>query len=440
MLIDYFRIGENELWNSARLQAYLTNVGSPFTTGASICACETLTPAMIGEPDGVYTTPADDPAPWYDADLPVSGEFLGMMVLDVQGIDGSTRTRNVTNAVGGGGVFGPLRDLPRTMTVSGVLIGTSCCGADYGLHWLAEALAGCSGSVCGGDCVTVYDGCPPQDTTPEEFETEHKRTFVRTALVSGPTVTGRRGTGSCQRGTCTLGGDLIEVEIVLVAASSTPWTEPVPLLDVNLPIGGTGDCIEWCLSPGGCALTDCAHRNCAPDPSLCADPLLTIPQPPQPSLPAAGFCVPLGVETACYPIDLTARPSWSSDMPIVTITSGSAPLRNVRVVIYERPGSLAAATCEEVAANQACSPNNEFYVTYIPASSAVTFDGRTGFATTECRGRCENSTTAYGDEDGGPVEFNELNCAMYCLCIETDATQPPATDAAVSFSVAGRGY
>lgn len=440
ILIDFFKIGENELWNSARLQAYLRNVGSPFTTGASICACETLTPAMVGEPDGVYTTPDDDPAPWFDPDLPVSGEFLGMMVLDVQGIDGSTRSRNVTNAVGGGGVFGPSRELPRTMTVSGVLIGTSCCGADYGLHWLEEALAGCSGSACGGDCVTVYNCCPPDNTTPEEFEQQHKRTFVRTALVSGPTVTGRRGTGSCERGTCTLGGDLIEVEIVLVAASPTPWTEPVPILDVGIPIGGTGDCIEWCLSPGGCAPGDCMFRNCTPDPSLCTDPMLTIPQPPQPSLPSAGFCIPLGPEVACYAVDLSGRPSWSSDVPIVTITSGSQELRNVRVVIYERPQSLATATCAEVAENQACSPVNEFYVTYIPASSAVTFDGRTGFATTECRGRCENSTSAYGDQNGGPVQFRELNCSNYCLCIESDTTQPPAADASVSFSVAGRGY
>lgn len=440
MLTDYFRIGGNELWNHARLQAYLANVGSPFTTGASICACDSITPAMVGEEDGVYTTPATDPAPWYDADLPVSGEFLGMLVLGVSGIDGSTRSRNVTNAVGGGGVFGPSRELPRTMTITGVLIGTSCCGADYGLHWLAEALEGCSGSACGGDCVTVYACCPPEGTTPAEFEQQHRRTFVRTALVSGPTVTGRQGNGSCEAGTCAGGGDLIEVEIVITAASPVPWTEPLPLLDVAIPVGGTGDCLEWCLAPSGCAASECLHRNCTADPSACADPLLMIPQPPEPSLPSAGFCIPIGPETACYSVDLSTRPAWSSDVPIVTINSGSQELRNVRVVIYERPGSLATATCAEVAENQACAPANEFYVTYIPANSAVTFDGRTGFATTECQGQCENSTSAYGDQDGGPVQFNDLTCANYCLCIESDTTQPPAADATVSFSVSGRGY
>lgn len=440
MLTDYLRIGQNELWNHARLAAYLRSVGSPFDSGASICLCDTLTPAMVGEEDGEYTTPADDPSPWFDADLPVSGEFLGMLVLDVEGVDGSTRQRSLTNAVNGGGVFGPARDLPRTITISGVLVGTTCCGADYGLHWLAEALEGCSGSACGGDCVTVYSCCPPEEMTPEEFEEQHKRTFVRTALLSGPTVTGRQGTGSCERGTCTVGGDLIEVEIVLAAASPHAWTEPVPVLDVAIPIGGTGDCIEWCLQPGGCPPSDCMFADCVPNPSACADPRVVVPQPPEPSLPSAGFCIPIGPEVACYAVDLSGRPSWSSDVPIVTITSGSQELRNVRVVLYERPGSLANATCAEVAENQRCSPVNEFYVTYIPASSAVTFDGRTGFATTECRGQCENSTTAYGDQNGGPVQFRELTCAQFCLCVESDTTQPPASDAMVSFSVAGRGY
>ncbi len=150
------------------------------------------------------------------------------------------------------------------------------------------------------------------------------------------------------------------------------------------------------------------------------------------------------VRSTAFPNELLHKRMYptggSSDMPIVTITSGSAALRNVRVVIYERPGSLAAATCEEVAANQMCSPVNDFYITFIPASSAVTFDGRTGFATTECRGQCENSTNAYGGLDGGPVQFKALSCAMYCVSIETDVTQPPAADAGVSLSVSGMGY
>lgn len=440
MLVDFLKIGENEAINHTRLQAYLRNVGSPFDTGAAICACDSLTPTVLGEEDGTYTTPATDPAPWYDPDVPVSGQFLGLLVLGIDGVDGSTRQRNVTNAIGGGGVFGPSRALPRTMTVTGVLIGTSCCGAEYGLHWLEEALAGCSGSACGGDCVTMYDCCPPAGMTPEEFEAEHKRTFVRTALVSGPTVTGRRGTGSCEQGTCTLGGDLIEVEFVLVAGSPHPWTEPIPILDVALPTGGTGDCIEWCGQPGGCAPGDCRFRDCDEDSSHCADPLQSIPAPPQPTLPAAGFCIPLAPEMACYEMDLSSRPGWSTDVPIVTLSSGYGDLRNVRVVIYERPPSLETATCDEVAENQRCSPLNEFYVTFIPAASAITFDGRTGFATTECSGECENSTTAYGDQNGGPVVFNELACGRLCVCIETDPLFPPDPDARVSVSVAGRGY
>lgn len=436
MLTDYLALGENEIWNHARLSAYLANVGSPFATGPDICACETLTPAMItGGLASAYTTPATDPAPWYDADLPVSGEFLGLLVTGVEGIDGSTRTRNVTNAVGGGGVFGPSRDLPRVMTVTGVLIGSSCCGADYGLHWLGEALEGCSGSACGGDCATLYDCCPAVGQTPAQFQKEHRRTFVRTAVVSGPTVTARRGNGSCALGACS-GGDLIEVEFILTAASPQAWADPDGKLQVTLPIGGQGDCIEWCTT--NC--TDCANRDCSAEGASCADPLFAVPAPPEPALPAAGFCVPLGVQSACYSVDLTDRPSWSSDVPFVQIRAGSQALRNVRFVIYAKPDRLAALNCDEVAANQYCSPVNEFYVTYIPAMGTVTFDGRTGFATVDCNGVCESAANAYGDQNGGPVVFNDLDCANYCVCIETDTQLPPAADAELTFSVIGRGY
>jgi hypothetical protein len=436
---DFLQIGGNEVINLVRLQAYLANVGSPFDTGADICSCDTLTRRHL-DPDGsaapaTYDTPATDPAPWYDADVPESGQFLGILPLSIEGIDGSTRARDVTNAVGGGGVFGPARDLPRTITVSALLVGTTCCGVAYGLHWLSEALQGCSDSPCSGDCVTAYNCCPETSITPEQFKERHQRTFHRVALVSGPEVTDRQGTGSCG-GSCGAGGDILQVEFVLVAARPWPYTAPTELLEVNLPIGGTGDCIEWCLN---CTPSECLYSSCDTSSVLCADPLNTVTPPPQPSLPTTGFCVPLAPERACYSIDLSTRPGWASDVPILTIRSGSAELRNVRVVLYEKPGNT-TQTCDQIADSQRCNPINQFYVTYIPANSAITFDGRTGFATTECAPGCESATTAYGDLDGGPVVFNDLNCAMFCLCVETDPLLPPAANASISFSVSGKGY
>lgn len=446
MLTDFLSIGGVEAWNTTRLAAYLENVGSPFDSGAEICGCEVLTRQMIegsGEP-ATYDTPATDPAPWYDADLPVSGEFLGFLPLSITGLEDNPRARNVTNAVGGGGVFGPSRALPRTITVSGLLIGATCCGSEYGLHYLSEVLGGCTGDSCDGDCIEMFDCCPDGTLTPEQFEAQHKRTFRRVALVSGPTVVERTGTGSCQRGNCGAAGDIIQVEFVLVAASPWAWTDPTPLLDVVPPIGGDGDCINWCFPDShrmdghDCDPSECLFKNCD-RLDECADPNNQVPRPPQPTVPTASFCIPLAPEEDCYSIDLTTRPRWSSDVPMITVLAGSTALRNVRIVFYERPTGT-TLTCDQIADANRCAPQNSFYITFIPAGGAVTIDGQVGKATIECAGECRTASTVFGDQDGGPVKINEMTCAQYCVCIESDPLNPPAADSNISISVSGRGY
>jgi hypothetical protein len=438
MLSDYAAITGQELWNTARLKMYLTNVGSPFTTGADICSCDTLTRTMLEDdpPAPAYDTPATDPAPWYDASLPDSGKFLGFLPLTVSGTDDSTRARNVTNAVGGGGFFGPSRELPRTITVTGLLIGTSCCGVAYGMHWLTEALQGCNG-LCGSDCLEMFDCCPDATSTRAAFLAAHRRTFRRTALVSGPTETGRVGDGTCSSA-CGAGGDIVQVEFVLVAASPQPWTDVTELLDVALPATGTGDCIEWCTGGVGCPQADCRHSPCGEDADTCSDPRSTVPSPPTPTRPAASFCIPIGTDRECYTVDLSARPEWSTDVPVMTLYAGSSELRNVRISMYERPnGTL--QTCEEIADANRCAPLNQFYVTYVPPGGLITFDGQTGRATLDCAGSCLSASTAFGDDDGGPVRINPLTCAMYCVCVEVDPLFPPAADARFTFGVSGKG-
>jgi hypothetical protein len=450
MLTDYAAAGLNELWSMPRLQAYLTNVGSPFTTGANVCGCDTLTAAAIDlNDDAVYQTPALDPAPWYDVDLPESADFLGFMPLSITGLEDNPRARNVTNTVGGGGIFGPQRDLPRTITVTGLLIGASCCGSEYGLHYLSEALSGCTGDTCDGDCLTMFNCCPDTVLTKADLNAAHRRTFRRSALISGPTITDRVGSGTtCARGTCGANGDIIQVEFVIVAASPWPWTDATPLLDVGWPIGGTGDCIDWCVRPGTvldaigghtCAAAECSFMPCESVMDACADPLKSVLAPPQPTTPDAGFCVPIAPEQQCYTIDLTNRPQWSSDVPMITVLAGSSELRNVGIRFFEKPTGT-TQTCDEIADANRCAPLMEFFITYIPAGGAVTIDGQIGRATIECDGECRAASNVYGDQNGGPVKISELNCAQLCVCLESDPLFPPAADASFSLSVSGRGY
>jgi hypothetical protein len=446
MLNDYFALGPQEIWNTARLQAYLRNVGSPFTTGGDICGCDTLGRTQLEEDPAspLYDTPATDVAPWYDADLPESGEFLGFLPLSVSGLNDNPRARNITNSVGGGGVFGPARALPLTVTVRGLLIGTSCCGVDYGMYYLSEALAGC-GEGCDGDCAVMYNCCPETVMTKPQVDARHKRTYRRVALVSGPTEVERTGTGgTCARGQCGANGDIVEVEFVIAVASPWPWTETTELLNVTLPIGGTGNCIEWCLSSSTdpaevCGQGECAHAPCSSAANLCADPTKPVPAPPTATVPEASFCIPIASERACYTIDLSTRPQWSNDVPMITITAGSSELRNLRITIHERPQGT-TQTCEQIADANRCDPLNDVIITYIPAGGAVTVDGQTGRATLECGGECRNASTVFGDEDGGPLRIREMSCAEFCLCIESDPNFPPAADARLTFGVSGRTW
>ncbi len=445
MLTDYAAADDQELWNTARLAAYLESMGSPFATGPGICTCDSLTPEILG--DDPYTTPGDvdNPAPWYDPAVPESADFLGFLPLRVDGIDDNPRGRTVSGAVGGGGVFGPQRDLPRTITVTGVVIGTTCCAAQYGLQYLSEALAGCTGDACDGSCLTMYNCCPDPGLTPEQFNAAHRRTFRRTALVSGPTVVGRSGSGSCATSNCAAGAELLDVEFVLVAGTPWAWTDIIPLLEVTPPIGGDGDCIEWCLSgvttgPNGCDPSTCLFQDCLEPGDPFEDPMNAPPAPPQPSLPLASFCVPLAPVRDCYDIDLSTRPQWSVDVPFVQVYSGAQPLRNIRITWYQKPdGTL--DTCDEVADANLCDPVQDLVITYLPPRTTLIMDGAVGRASVSYGDQaCRTSSTAYGSQDGGPVEVAQLSCATFCVCIETDPNFPPAADAVVAVSVVGRGY
>lgn len=442
MIPDYLNVGGIEVINTARLQSHLRALGSPFTSGVEICTCPTLTEEQLDPEGRPYTTPDDpaNPAPWYDEDVPESGSFIGFLPLSIDGLDSNPVTRTVTNAVRGGGALGPLRVRPRTITVTGLLIGATCCATDYGLHWLAEALRGCTGGMCGGDCVTMLNCCPDSDMPYEEFNERHRRTLRRVALVEGPTVTARQGTdGAC--GKCGAGSDILTVEFVLVAATPWAWTDEVPVLDAPIPTDDGTQCIKWCLPDS----TDpecqgpCRFGECVDAASACADPTCAPPTPPVPTSPDTCLCEALAVNRECYDIDLTWRPAWSSDVPMITVEAGSKDLRHVEIALYERRDVDENLSCEEIADQKRCDPFAVWEVGYVPAGGILVLDGQIGRATVDCGGACESSRYVTG-EGGTPAVWPEIDCGTLCLCISSDALVPPASDASIKFAVSGRGY
>lgn len=442
MITDYLAVGENEVINHARLRAYLANVGSPLDSGSDVCSCASLTATVLG--DTPYTTPDDpaSPAPWYDPDVSDSADFLGVLALSMSGVDDYPVTRAVTAAVTGSGSIGPRRIQPRTITVRAVLLALSCCGVQYGLHWLGEALQGCNGGICAGDCATMYDCCPTTGMTAEEYNARYRRTFRRVALTDGPTVIARNGSG-CSAGRCT-GQDVVTVEFVLTAGSPWAWTDPTPVLDVDLPGDDSNDCVTWCFPqieepvPLECA-GPCPYADCTDPSTLCDDPRNQPPDPPEVSLPTTAFCLGLSTERACYDVDLEDRPAWSEDVVVMLLKAGSAPLRNVRITVYEKSSAaVATMTCDQVADANRCNQYMEFNVMYVPAGGGVTLDGQVGRAMLECAADCGPSRDTYG-ADGGPPLFKPLTCGHYCVCIETDVNYPPGQGSHLILSVSGKG-
>lgn len=478
MIHDYLAVGDTEIINTARLYTYADTVGSPVNLAE--CGCESLTADVVD--DEPYTTPDADPAPWYDPDVPESADFIGLLPLEVDGFDNYPMRRATSTAVTGGGVFGPARAQPRTITVTAVVLAVTCCGAAYGLHWLAEALGGCSGPGCGGECLTAYNCCPGVDESPGEFNEAHRRTFRRVALVDGPTVMERRGEGCSGTGECAaVSAEVLTVEFVLTAATPWPWTDPEVILDeVPLPRDDSGECFTWCIHGGSpqpepacitlgdeacppgavpVEFTDaacevgwpdeqpppdpcagpCRLATCEDPADLCSDPSCRPQRPPTPATPESCFCEALATETDIYELDLSGRAGWAADAPIITIEAGSEDLRRLKVSLYERTFDHEGLTCEEVAEVERCNPHSTYHVGYLKAGATLTLDGQIERALVECAEVCESARDVWG-VDGGPPSWRLLDCDTYCLVVESDASSPPASDATLTVALSGRGY
>lgn len=100
-------------------------------------------------------------APWYTTRSPESGEFAGIWVTNVTGLDAVPVARPIAELVGSGATAGPNRDPSRTVTFEALLIGCSNAGMEYGLDWLACRLRETAEA---NDSVLQFFAASPVDT------------------------------------------------------------------------------------------------------------------------------------------------------------------------------------------------------------------------------------------------------------------------------------
>lgn len=444
-MASYMALCGNEIVNQARLKDYTDNGITPNGYRIRCGGCESLAgivpcvESQPSDPAAGYQLPELDTAPWYDVNVPESRDFAGLLVTNIQ--MSSPYARTTTEGINGGWTLGRLRPQGRNITVTGWLIGKTCCAATYGLSWLTTALgdAPCASGDCDGCDLDFLACCPNLDPddgclvtedaegnttiyTREEGESEYQRAesyFRRmkgAGVVDGPNVLACKGT-SCGCG-C---GALLQVEFTI--ATSSPYVQSLPLPVVEdatfTACEEDPECdITWCLAneEDGCeTCVDCKDSgSCAEDP-LCPAP--AIPRTPPPS-PIGCGCLPQTVARTCAQVSSVHE--WGSSTLNIYIYAGSAPLRNLRVNIYQNPQER---ECDPENFNSECDSCSSFIVSYVPAGGTLRFKGEDRTLTVECAGNVSNAVAAVSSVEGTLFDWPDLSCSDACVCFVTDCEQ-----------------
>lgn len=441
--LDYLCFCGIEIANSARTLAYMSAGVKPHTMRAHEgCGCPELN-LILG--DDNYVRPDLDPTPpdWVDANVPESYEFAGLLITNIEGLDAAPRSRVTTERIGDGSVIGRARIGARVITVTGLLIGSSCCGIDYGMRWLSSALNGslnCGGSGCGG-CDLVYLTCCPDicEDSPDyvshaDCAADYWRTLRDVALIEGPTATGYVG-GACS---CCNACPAREVQFTLMAG------RPHALRDAVVVVEGETwddddpetDCTEWSNAD------DCEDEteSCTPDTTSCLDEALAAigcattspPELPTPTNPCV--CTPLTRRRHCIDIPSSVlTPIWSDVVTDIEIYAGSLALKGVRIRFYPNPLG------RDIEDLDACAFCAEVNMSVVPAYTTLRVDSTRRRITVMCPGSDEVSAGgAVTGADGGVFDWPVLDCGTpYLMCVEADSATI-ADDAAITVRVHSR--
>lgn len=116
------------------------------------------------DPVPVWTTPANDNAPWYDPLKPESARFLGVIITKVTGMDG-TLSRSPKSGMGFGnkGSIGALQTKIRELGFEAMMFACDECAMEFGMRWLINKLSGPCQEGCQSCDISVRTCCPGPD-------------------------------------------------------------------------------------------------------------------------------------------------------------------------------------------------------------------------------------------------------------------------------------
>ena len=251
-------------------------------------------------------------APWHNAQYPESGEFVGVWVTKVDGLDVTPISRKVTEMTGSGGVAGRARDTARVITFEAVLVACTSAGLQYGLGWLScqlRATNDADGSVL--EYLAAHPGGSAVDPSSLWREAHG------VVLTSAPEVGESSGGGRDQQAT------MYRVSWEMTAASPYAFrpgsTVIVDWDSVTLqPVNWVHD--AGCERPESCAdMPVLFSTNCVPEL------LPEVTSPP----PVCGGCLPVGgLESFKFHLPTLSAPERcrSSAVSVTIHNTGTEPL------------------------------------------------------------------------------------------------------------------
>ena len=352
------------------------------------CSCE-LDDSLVP-----YVDPITDVAPWYDPSDPASAEFLGVMILGVDGDRDSTVKREVSDAFGDGSILNRQRLIGRSLVFELLILATSCRGQDYGIEWLRRVfetnLCGCAPDPCdscAGKRLTLRSECGdglPCDTGLRSWES--------TGVVDGIKLVKDDNLEGCS---------CIAQRASLTLQSEHPYSFSCEEVACDLPIDPDAftRCYDWETGCQNCCV-DVQCERCLTD--LGCTCFGSSDATPTEIRTDDCWCEPLErlIQTCC--IDFTGI-AYDTAFKIALFSgyddTGSPDglaftdlgLRNTRISIYDNPDGLDCI--DDVATYDAwCAtypePRFELQIPYVPSNATLTLDGRTNKILMDCDGAC----------------------------------------------------
>lgn len=403
MYPGYLNLGCTEIINNERAAAY---TGAINETGECVGGstqidcdrCPDLPEALGHDP---YISPQVDDAPWYDPVRIASADFLGIMGGSIEGLTAATFTRTPVPLIGLGASIGPLHRAQREIAFTVTAIARSECGLSYGMEWLARSL---SADPCEQGCTgveAIIFACCPENTAATGIDGEMRHLY-NVGILSGPTVTERVWVAESLM--------WATVTFTLVAGNPYIFGDPLDTGDdwTSLTAGDTvqadpDDVYQKCLPPVPCA-----------DDTACPSPILP-PAPPAPLSPcyATG---PASFKVARITVASEEYPAWAELVPVVEVLAGDEALRRLLVRFWFNPANAECGTTEL----DPCDACGDVNVSFVPAGSTLTVDGRTQRSVIECEteflGIARSAPDLYGQQ-GGLFSYPFFPCPGG-LCVE----------------------